>query len=286
MWPWLLSAHKKYRLWRMVLGISVGFHAILLLLLFVAYRGYYAHYDIDISKQIARDTPVVFLPLCKTVRSSGGNTRKKKKSVRERAQKKVESAVPKVEMPAAPVMSDPVPIAQEKAPTTLVSEVPKESAVRKTLIQRKKKKQLKNRMSFRTRTPSRAEEVVKTEVAATPIEQAIAEQPQQEVHEQMAEVAPGDDNAVYVGQLEHDALALQEEIFKEIEQHWSPPVGLGRDKECQVKVIIDFDGAIKELVIEKTSGILAFDVSARTAIMAMVLPKASWGKEVVMHFKS
>ena len=83
---------------------------------------------------------------------------------------------------------------------------------------------------------------------------------------------------MYIGQLEQDALQLQEEIQREIEQHWKPPVGLGDDVVCQIQAIIGWDGTVHSLHIQQKSGVLAYDMHARSAVLAMKFPEAAWVK--------
>jgi hypothetical protein len=95
----------------------------------------------------------------------------------------------------------------------------------------------------------------------------------------------GVEQAVYVGQVEWDALQVQTDIKHEIERHWRPPAGLSRDLVCQIKVVVTWEGAVDSLVVVQRSGVLAYDVHARATVAAMKFPKATWGKELIIHFK-
>src|SRR5579875_2141999 len=69
MWPWRQSGPSKYPLWFKLLGFTCALHSIVLVLLFVAYRGYYAQYHLDIKRSAG--APIIFMPLHKTAQSIG-----------------------------------------------------------------------------------------------------------------------------------------------------------------------------------------------------------------------
>jgi hypothetical protein len=267
MLPWLPSVPRRLRLRIKIVSISALLHLGALLLLLVAYRGDYAHYQIDLSKQRASDVPVVFLPLRKRVQSQGvvgtKGRSKNKRSVKQKA-----------------IRTVPAKIAQKPA-TSVAPAVDRQMLAKKSSQKKAKKRDVVERTKEEVVLPKGPE--VKSLQDVHTVE-AISQVSAAPVNEQVVPSTPQD--AIYIGQVERDALLIQEEILKEIEHHWRPPVGLGSDKVCQIKILIDWDGTIKELVVKESSGILAFDIAARCAVVAMKLPKASWGKDLIMHFKA
>jgi len=78
-----------------------------------------------------------------------------------------------------------------------------------------------------------------------------------------------------------DFIALQHELSK----HWQPPVGIDQSCACAITAHIDRQGKIEDVTIDDTSGVLMFDVAARTAMLAMELPRWTWGKSLSITFK-
>ena len=83
-------------------------------------------------------------------------------------------------------------------------------------------------------------------------------------------------SAIYVGQLEYEALQLQEAVQRELQTHWKPPIG-NTGLTCTIRIVIDWQGVISDTITEQTSGVLMFDMSAEQAINAMTFPKTAWG---------
>lgn len=93
-----------------------------------------------------------------------------------------------------------------------------------------------------------------------------------------------DTGPIYLGQNDLDNLEIAQSIREEVANVWRPPTGLGVGRQCKVKVIVDWDGAIKELTFEESSHIAAFDISVRLAVQQMKFPKAVFGKELILPF--
>src|SRR5690606_6588097 len=89
------------------------------------------------------------------------------------------------------------------------------------------------------------------------------------------------DATVYVGQAEMDAFRLQQEIQHELETHWRPPVGLP-EVTCQIKALVNAQGAAQTVTMVKASGVLVYDVSARSAVQSIHFPAAVNGKELII----
>lgn len=80
-------------------------------------------------------------------------------------------------------------------------------------------------------------------------------------------------------------LELHNLIEQEVQKSWHPPVGLSKDLACIIKVKIDTKGNVIDLIVEESSHVISYDISARTALSSMTFPKALWGKEVAITFK-
>jgi outer membrane biosynthesis protein TonB len=78
----------------------------------------------------------------------------------------------------------------------------------------------------------------------------------------------------------HEFQLLQEEIA----QYWHPPAGIDNSRPCVVKICVGFDGKPFDIEISKSSGVLMYDVAARTALRQTMLPKWTYGKRLVIAF--
>lgn len=78
---------------------------------------------------------------------------------------------------------------------------------------------------------------------------------------------------------------MYECIEQEIVSRWRPPCGLAKDLSCQIKCSIGGNGTVVACKIEKSSGVLIYDMAARSAARAMTLDRWAWGKEFTIIFK-
>ncbi len=115
--------------------------------------------------------------------------------------------------------------------------------------------------------------------------------PQEAAHEQeLADGVPMDEIIVgqsgYVGEyVTAEQARMHECIEQEIVSRWKPPRGLSKELSCQIKCCIGGDGVVVSCILEKHSGVLIYDMSARSAARAMSLPRWAWGKDFTIVFK-
>lgn len=64
-------------------------------------------------------------------------------------------------------------------------------------------------------------------------------------------------------------------LQQELVRHWQPPVGIIGDCTCLITTQINWQGKIEDIVIDKQSGVLMFDIAARSAMLAIDLPRWS-----------
>ena len=81
MWRWQLNELDPRTVIKgKLLGVSLGLHCLILILLFIVYRGYYAQLDITINQT---QVPVIFMPLHKKLHTHNhGTSRAHKKQTR------------------------------------------------------------------------------------------------------------------------------------------------------------------------------------------------------------
>lgn len=258
MWHWLLSkVPKRYRLWCKLVLFSTGFHGIILFLLLFLYKGSTSIYSFDLSRiAIDADATIVFMPLHKKLYDKQAHHKKGVNAHKEQSQESVA---------AKPEKSTK----KEKAPTTLVA----------AKTQKKEKKQQKKPKKEQKKVASlpREKEIEKKVEAIKTTQNNNDKAPEANVVE--------DSNIVYVGREDLEMLQLQQSIYSEISERWSPPRGIPKDATCIVRLLVDTQGEAKNIVIEQSSGITMYDVSARRAVMGMQVPQAAWGKELSITFK-
>lgn len=130
-----------------------------------------------------------------------------------------------------------------------------------------------------------AESVVPQSIAAnqeTPVAEGLQE-PLEGLP--MDEIILGGASATVGEYVSAEQARIHECIEQEIISRWRPPRGLRKDLVCHIKCNIGSDGAVASCVLEKPSGVLIYDMAARSAAKAMSLPRWAWGKEFTIIFK-
>lgn len=71
----------------------------------------------------------------------------------------------------------------------------------------------------------------------------------------------------------------------DIANAWSAPPGIDNACWCKVQVMVGFDGIIKQLDIQESSGVLIYDMTVRRALLQAQLPAWIRGKTLIITFK-
>lgn len=93
------------------------------------------------------------------------------------------------------------------------------------------------------------------------------------------------DSIIYVGLHDLELLDLHSDVQQELEKWWNPPVGLPDNVECVMKVVVDQTGNVVDILIEKKSAVISYDIAARAAVSQASFPKQVWGKAIMITFK-
>jgi len=270
------QSRPKQRFFLELLLMSCGMHLCALALLFMTLRSNSTHHVKVMSSLAQSDARVVVLPFHKVAPTKFASNRGSSKAASQR----VATAEPQggINLSASPQRKK-----AEKAKTASVKKTAKVTKTKKQKppikLAEKKVPQLK-KIEPKKIEPKKSEPVTQPELAALPV---IAAQPATVPLATALDVQSHD--IVYVGQEELDAMQLQEKIQHEVAQHWKPPCGLGDDLTCLIAVMVNWDGTIESITMQQQSGVLAYDVSARSAVRAMQFPRAAYGKEIVITFK-
>lgn len=273
---WLLqhkNIHKRNLLWLKIFALCLIAHSIVLFWIFCVYHDKAYIHAITINKNFDYSVPIIFKPY---------------------------TAPPTV---AAKIVSTPVVATKLNAPAAQRSVVAKKSANKPTT-------QIKTSSFVKTSTDKAA--LVKTEekpkaeekaiVPAEPIQPTVATkkvEPEKPIAvtntpkiEDTASKAPNvEHNTVPAkAQISHDfreveALRRGAQLQKELVQKWQPPIGISPDCFCEISFFVDKKGAIHQLKMVKSSGVIMFDISARQALFAMKMPQWTYGKPLTISFK-
>jgi len=108
------------------------------------------------------------------------------------------------------------------------------------------------------------------------------------VHNKIAhvdDVRNSNQGLVQANYREVEAHRRQVLLQKELAKCWKPPIGVPHDCVCEIKVVVNWNGIVKELDVAKSSGVLMYDVTARSALHTMKMPAWSKGKSLTITFK-
>ncbi len=93
------------------------------------------------------------------------------------------------------------------------------------------------------------------------------------------------DVALRVGYRDVDAMRRYNVLQKELVKYWRPPIGVLNGFSCKIKIFVSWDGSILEMDMIKQSGVLMYDVAARSALFAMSMPRWAQGKSITITFE-
>lgn len=77
---------------------------------------------------------------------------------------------------------------------------------------------------------------------------------------------------------EVEAYRQQQLFYQVIKKQWKPPLGLDKNCVCQITFTVGWQGSIQNVVIDIASGILMYDIAARSALYSIKMPEWSRGK--------
>ncbi len=109
-------------------------------------------------------------------------------------------------------------------------------------------------------------------------------QPQKKLAKQVVQ-SEQKDVAIRVGYWDIEALRRYNVLQKELVKYWRPPIGVLDGCSCKIKIFVSWDGSILEMDMIKQSGVLMYDVAARSALFAMSMPRWAQGKSITITFE-
>ncbi len=257
----ILRTSRRLLFWAKLLLFSFVSHSLFLFFVLFLYKGNFFSYDVTVStKFLSAGAPVVFMPFAKRVhkqavtknlQSAGASSLKKKKS---KSTTLTSFSKPKKKH-----------VAQKSKPKKIQKQKPKPK--KKIVAQKKKAQKIVQKKQSKKKIARSIKKKSKNVVAKN---KKIVEEKQK---------------PIYVGQVEMEAFRMQDEMQREVVRYWSPPVGLSKDLVCVLKVLVDWSGRVTKTSVAQSSGVLMYDISARTAVSRMQLQQWAHGKEFSITFK-
>jgi len=304
MWFWQRKSHpKKYQFLGKLFLLFLSFHCIVMFGLFFVY----SHDTVKVSTINLRKTlidseaRIVYLPL--------------QKRIKRQPNKKIACFSKKTSLKKVPAKKKPQPAPKKKKKTSLQSVQLKKQQKKKIVPPVKKIKQTKKieqktipkqkpkpKSPVKPKEKSKTKEPVKPKQLQTKKEQKVEsksvskkQEPQKRAQKEESIVKPDpvqieepiqeelEENVIYLGREDMQAYKLALQIQQELERHWSPPPGLPKDLTCTVALKINLSGKV-EAEVTRSSGVLLYDIPARSAALSAQLPKLLWGKELTVVF--
>lgn len=299
----LKNVRNRHLLWLKLLTCSLAVHLMFVGVAFFGYRdGVSSHKFTMHSHNLNTQIAVVIIPtMCKTNTPNTGTKQPAKTHTTHRAIK------PSNQKKAATQMTQPKPVQKKAvlAKTTPAKAAPKKivpakavpakaapvkPAPVKTVPVKKAPAPIENPAQKEKNQP---------EVTPKPIEKIIDSPKQESASQKTVEKAPVIENNVeqngtqgMENETTHIEISYsqarefyqQEALRKELSKHWQPPHGMPDTCTCEITTYVGNNGVVTDSVITESSGILMYDVSARAAILAMELPRWTWGASFPITF--
>lgn len=89
---------------------------------------------------------------------------------------------------------------------------------------------------------------------------------------------------ICIGSAEYDEYALNGRIQQAVLRFWRRPVGFAKELSCEISLQINEIGKAAQVKITQSSGVLVYDMAARTAILKAEYPREIWNKALILQF--
>lgn len=256
------NVRNSRAVWAHCMLVSAVLHGIALCLLLFVYSDRISHYVLTMSSSLPCSSAVVVLAPASTLpaaRAAGNGG------------KSVASKQPSTHIVKAGVLKKSPPVAQK-----LIKK--KKLATAQTV---KKKPQ-----KIKPKPAQKKQKIVEKPIAvAKPVnEESSSSAPPIAQADKSVPVEPGSETVAIAytdARLAHQYIVLQQEVSKQ----WAPPPGVSDETTAKLTVVIDRAGAVQDVRVEESSGVLIFDITARSALLAVVWPVWTWGASITITFK-
>jgi TonB family protein len=309
------SGHSRRQFWIKLLVVSCVCHGLLLVAIFFLYKDDLCQYNMTVnSKNLRPGAPIIFMPFYKVV-NAHRLTGQLATSIGAVKTTTVGLSREAVEKKAATSLVD------ERERKKIAQQQMRARKLKERQCKEKKDRALQERAEKKRKKLEKKERDERLKKAREEEEQKKKAHQQEELHKKEIEVAQKaiqapsekrDDpvvqpvhveqlivqqesgqqreggevaqDSVYIGQIEMEELDRQEELQQALSTCWKPPVGLREGLECVLIFQVDAEGNVIKVTVQKSSGVLVFDMAARMAISHMQMPQWARGKELSITF--
>ncbi len=265
MWSWLhKNIVKQYRIPLYAASASLGAHVLFFALFFFVHTDRGSHISFTVAPH---DVVYTVMPLGPSRSTTGiKNTGAKRSSLIKQSSSKKAASVKKPQT----MMQQPKKAVEKKV--SKKAEKKKVEPKKKDLSAAEAKKKEPDKELVKEKEP---------EPEAKPQEQKPIEAekgPESEHDEQLAQ--PAHEFSLSDMGLYEEYVMLQETIGST----WAPPPGIQQGAACKITFVVDWQGIITDMTIDESSGVITYDVSARSALEAITMPRWTWGKKLTITF--
>jgi hypothetical protein len=160
---------------------------------------------------------------------------------------------------------EPAPIVQKKQPVKCqLQSKPKQL---KTVLQKSEKPLIKKKQSLSPKSITQKSTQKKDPIIKKQSKKGIEEKKR------------------YINQKDLETLQVQTNIQQLIYKRWKPPIGLSKDLVCTISVMVDKRGVVTSAIVIKPSGVLMYDISARSALTRLTIPQVAQNQSFSITFK-
>jgi len=296
--------------------VSSSMHVCILLAMFVWYRGRDNHSSVMFDRALlAHGIPVVIVsrtattttsigavsPTIKKVatqapeqqlqRTTQSNTSAQSKKASPKTSKTVAAqpvkAQPKTTLVTKEKLADPV-IAKKKEPKIVpqkqqpqvIKETPKQVVEPEKIAPKVEEKKVAEK---KQNTPQK---IVKNDSKQQIIEPTNVAQSAVPKAAQTDDALQHIDGPIIVAKDYREKAQIKKHLLlqQELVRVWHPPVGIHDGCQCQLRVAVGSDGAVRNVRVVDSSGVLMFDIAARSALCSAQMPKWTWGTSIDITF--
>lgn len=297
---------NKSLFFREIIFFVIGLHFLVIVLFCMfGFQGYNkARFSVRSQSQLG--STIVFLPLKKYVDPTMNANKKKSAAKKHQSRKVIDyqsylakqgyNVVSGKAPKANPVKKKVVKKTVLKKTKSKVKPTPKKKAktVQKKTVAKKlpkktiKKKVVKKVAEKPVKKKASEKKVQAQEIKQESVKEEVPTQKESIVEKKLLtkETKQSDvdlDDVTFVGYRELDKLQLQSKIQQAVELAWRPPAGMPQKTVCELLVTVGSKGKVAKAKVAKTSKIVAFDLSARSAIYKTVFPQEVWGKQITVE---
>lgn len=271
MWLWLQNNNKSNlkTFFKKIFIVSLLVHLIFLIICFFGFKGKVLNLDIFLNKDLLNNppVPVIFLPFAKNIPGSVEQLKKLSKKSRMSKKSKKTFVKKSIVLKKNKITKKPILISKPK---------------NNKKIEPKKTEIIKNNLKEMEKIIPQNEEPKLSEQEIKKVEPLKPDIKKIEPNEIVNELNLDEPVTIYLGAKDMQGYQLVFNIQREILKYWKPPMGLPKGIECKVNIKVDKEGKVENLKIEKSSKVLAYDISLRNAILKSVMPHEVKGREFTL----